>query len=188
MNESPQSVYRLGAEDGLIMGPLMAVTVLLMGATAYIPGLFFLATAAMIAVPSVAFLLLARAHRARPNMSTFSALWLQGICMFFFGSLIMAVAAYAGMRWLCPTFISDQIDAVVSVYGSVDNADARAIAATLQKAAEARSLPTPIEVSLEMIYMAVFSGSLLSMVLALIVRARRPRRDTPTPPPFNPNK
>jgi len=105
MNESPQSVYRLGAEDGLIMGPLMAVTVLLMGATAYIPGLFFLA-----------------------------------------------------------------------------------IAATLQKAAEARSLPTPIEVSLEMIYMAVFSGSLLSMVLALIVRARRPRRDTPTPPPFNPNK
>ncbi len=183
MNESPQSVYRLGAEDGLIMGPLMAVTVLLMGATAYIPGLFFLAIAAMIAVPLVAFLLLARAH-----MSTFSALWLQGICMFFFGSLIMAVAAYAGMRWLCPTFISDQIDAVVSVYGSVDNADARAIAATLQKAAEARSLPTPIEVSLEMIYMAVFSGSLLSMVLALIVRARRPRRDTPTPPPFNPNK
>ena len=50
------------------------------------------------------------------------------------------------------------------------------------------SLPAPIEVSLEMIYMAVFSGSLLSMVLALIVRARRPRRDTPTPPPFNPNK
>ena len=69
MNESPQSVYRLGAEDGLIMGPLMAVAVLLMGATAYIPGLFFLAIAAMIAVPSVAFLLLARAHLSLIHIS-----------------------------------------------------------------------------------------------------------------------
>lgn len=187
MKDSSRSVYRIGAEDGLIMGPLLAVTVVLMGATTYVPGLFFLAIAAMIAVPTVAYMLLARAYRADRAQSTFSALWLQGICMFFFGSLIMAVIAYASMRWLCPTFIYDQIETVVKAYGSLDNADARAIAATLQKAAETRSLPTPIEVSLEMIYMAVFSGSLLSMVLSLAVRARGSRHKSSTPPPFNPN-
>jgi len=186
MNESPRSVYRLGAEDGLVMGPLLALTVLLIGASAYVPVLFFAAIAAMIAVPTFAYILLARSFKARP-FSTFSALWLQGICTFFFGSLIMAVASYVCMRWLYPTFIADQINAVVEIYGAIDDPDARSMASMLQKASETKSLPTPIEVSLEMIYMAVFSGSLLSMVLSLVVRSRGRRGNSPTPPPFNPN-
>lgn len=188
MNESPLSVYRLGAEDGLVMGPLLALTVVLMGASTYVPMLFFLTLAAMVAVPITAYILLARAYKRRPVQSTFSALWLQGICMFFFGSLIMALAAYIGMRWVCPGFVTDQINTIVAVYGSLDNPDAQTIATTLQKAADTHSLPTPIEISLELIYLAVFSGSLLSMVLALVVRSRGNRGNFPTPPPFNQNK
>ncbi len=185
MNESPRSVYRLGAENGLTMGPLLALTAVLMGATTYVPGLFFLAVAAMIAVPATAYVMLAKAYKARPAQSTFSALWLQGICMFFFGSLIMAVVAYICMRWLCPSFVSDQVSTVVAAYGSLDDPDAQAVASTLQKAADSHSLPTPIEISLELIYMAVFSGSLLLMVLSLAVRSRGRRNNGATPPPFN---
>lgn len=181
MSENPRSVYALGAENGLVMGPLMAVCVLLVGATAYHAWLFLPALAAMIAVPSAAWFMLARTFDRGTGISTFSALWLQGICMFFFGGLLMAVAAYAAMRWICPSFIVDQMNTIISLYGSLSDPDARQVADTLQKMLDAKAIPTPIDIALELLYAAVFSGSILSMVLSALVRAIRRRR----PPKFN---
>lgn len=179
MNDKPRSVYARGAEDGLVLGPLLSLAIVLVGVTVYRPWAFFPAVAAMVAVPVVTWLRLRRGHAEDSGRSTLSALWLQGICGFFFGGLIMALVAYAGMRWVCPSFIADQFRTVIDAYSSIDTPEATQLADTLRRAVEARALPTPIEVALETLYGVVFTGSILSVILAAIVR-----RAHKTPPPF----
>lgn len=183
MTENPRSVYLRGAEDGLILGPLMSLAVVLVGVTTYVPWVFFPACAVLIAVPAAVYVMLRRSYAEDNGRSTVSALWLHGICAFFFGGLIMALVAYACMRWLWPTFISDQFKAVISIYSAAPQAEVRDMADALQKAVDARALPTPIEISLELLYAAVFTGSILSVLLALTIRRRRDQ--TPPPPMSN---
>lgn len=182
MESLQRSVYKRGAEDGLVLGPLLVAVVVLTGATTYRPWLFLPTLLLMAAVPVFVYRFLRRSHAEQP-LAGVSALWLEGICAFFFGGLIMSLAAYLCMRWFFPTFIADQFLTVIDVYSRLDSPDARDVAATLQKAVDARALPTPIEMALELLYLAVLSGSLLSGLMALIIKRGR-RKSPPTPPPF----
>lgn len=85
----------------------------------------------------------------------------------------MAALCYAAMRWVWPGFIIDQVQTVIDVYGSVDDAEAQNVARTLQRLMDSHSLPSAIDIALELLYVAVFTGSLLSMLLALIIRKTR---------------
>lgn len=184
MSNEFKSVYTAGAEDGLVMGPLMALTAICWGASTYHPFCVIPAVVLAVAVPVFAYLFLARTYKAQPEVSTFSALWLQGICLFFFGALIMAVVVYGVIRLWCPTFMVDQITNFISLYSAVDDPVARQSVEMMETLLREGALPSPIEIVLELIYGAVFSGSLLSMVFSLIIRARGRRRRFPTPPPF----
>lgn len=184
MIDKPRSVYLRGAEDGLVLGPLMALAVVLIGLTTYVPWVFLPACAVLIAVPVAVYVMLRRSYAEDHGTSTISALWLHGICAFFFGGLIMAVVAYVCMRWLKPGFIADQFRSVIEIYGSAPHPEARELAETLQKAVAARALPTPIEIALELLYAAVFTGSVLSVLMAMAVRHRGDK----TPPPMSNNQ
>lgn len=184
MSKNIKSVYTAGAEDGALMGPLLAAAVVCFGASAYWPICFIPAIMLGIAVPAFAYLFLARTYRAQPEVSTFSALWLQGICIFFFGSLIMAVVVYLMLRFVCPTFMVDQAANFINIYGGVDDPMARQTVAMMQTLLDQGALPTPVDIVLELIYGAVFTGSLLSMILSLVVRSRGRNRRFPTPPPM----
>lgn len=168
MSDQRKSVYTLGAEDGLILGPVMAAAIVLCGASLYIAWTSLPAIAAFIAVPVIAYIRLARAQRVQP--STFSGIWLQGICMFFFGGLIASVVAFASLRWWAPGFLGQMLDSAIAVYGQINNADVARMVDTLNKIKEMHALPSPLDVALELLYFAVFTGSILSMVYALIIR------------------
>jgi len=170
--ERSRSVYVRGAEDGLVLGPVMAAGVLLTGIAAYVPQMSLVALMALASVPVLTYILLRRGYAADSGRSTLSALWLQGICTFFFGGLLMAAVAYAAMRWLRPGFIVEQVRTVADLYADAPDAGAREMAAALKQAIDARILPSPIEVALELLYAAVFSGSILSVALAAVIRRR----------------
>ena len=123
--------------------------------------------------PAVAYMQLRRTMATQPSLATFSALWLQGICAFFFGGAIMAALCYAAMRWIWPGFIIDQVQTVIEIYGAVNDPEAQDIARTLQRLMDSHSLPSAIDIALELLYVAVFTGSLLSMLLSLIIRKTR---------------
>lgn len=180
--EPAKSVYRRGAEDGLVMGPLMTVIALLVGATSYIPWLGLPSLAAMLAVPAVAYVMLWRGFKASDFKASFSALWLEGICAFFFGGMIMGALVFVALRWVWPGFIADQMRLLVDILSSSTDPSASDMADGLSKSLERGIVPAPIDIVLELIYIVVFTGSLLSMLLSLLVRARRP---SVTPPPFN---
>lgn len=181
MDDKPRSVYTRGAENGLLLGPLMAGTCLLLGLCAYHAWAVIPFAVLAFAVPAALYVMLGRAYREDRRASTLAALWLQGICGFFFGGLLMSLVVYAALRWAFPSFIYDQARMVVDLYGSMDNPDAREVARVMERAVRAHALPSPMEVALELLYFVVFTGSLLSVIFAAVIR-RRGRR---TPPPFN---
>lgn len=183
MTDTSKTVYRRGAEDGLIMGPLMAFILVMGAASSYVPVLSLLSLLGMVAVPSVMYIMLARTW-LRSNMSaTFSALWLQGICTFFFGGLIMGLLVFVALRWVWPSFIFDQIDQLTEILGSSSDPEARDWLTAINTARAKGLIPSPAQVVVQLIYIVVFSGSLLSMILSAVVRMRR----RSVPPPFNNN-
>lgn len=173
MSEKPKSVYLLGAEDGLIMGPIMAATIFLIGASTYVAWVFVPALIAIFAVPVVAFFRLAYSHRVNHiASSSMTALWLQGICMFFFGGVVMAAFAFVMLRWAVPGFMTHLIDSAIAAYETVGSPTATDMADTFAKMKSAGMLPRPLDVALELLYLAVFTGSILSLLSALLIRRK----------------
>lgn len=187
MSDTYKSVYRQGAEDGLLLAPLLIAASLCMGASIYRPVFILPTLIFMLAVPVVTYISQLKSYLRQPELSTLSALWLQGICMFFFASLIMGLAVYAAMRWLWPGFINDQVDAVIAVYSSSTNPDIQSLLKGIQRARDTHSLPTSIDITLELMYMVVFTGSLLSLISALIVRVVGRNKRFHKPPKYNPD-
>ena len=181
MNENQKSVYTLGAEDGLLLGPVMALTAVLFGASTYFGFLFIPALISAFAVPVITYFRLALSFRKGHTASSFSAIWLHGICMYFFGGLIMSVVVYVALRWLDPGFIAHQIDIVVNAYSGINDPQAQTLVNTFEKLKESGSLPTALDTTLELLYFAVFTGSILSLIYSAVIRRRNKR---PVPPPF----
>ena len=180
-NANPRSVYRRGADDGFLMGLYLSVLFIASVCSIY-SALAGIASAAMaLAVPVMIFLFLRRSYRSDNCRSTFSALWLHGICIFLFGSLLMALTSYLYLRFINPAYITTVLDMAKEIYSSVDTDDARQMVAAIQKAQDSHLVFTPRQIAVEIIWAGVFSGSLLSMVVAAIVRAVT--RPTPPPPP-----
>lgn len=123
-----------------------------------------------VAVPILAYKMLRRSYIHASGKLTFSAVWLEGIMMFLGGSLLLAVASLVFFKFIQPNFIVSQMELVIQVYRDVpeltDFADA------LQKMIDNRMLPRPIDLTMSLVWMTAFSGSILSLILAGIVKAR----------------
>lgn len=172
MSSEHKSVYVLGAEDGVMMGPLMAAAMVLFGACAYVSWLSMPALLMALAVPVVAYYRLGLAYKNNPTL-TFSALWLEGICMFFFGGLVMSVVVFACLRWWVPGYILKQVETVIEFYNSMNDPQATVLADTFDKLKNSGALPSALDVALELLYFAVFSGSILSMIYSALIRRRK---------------
>lgn len=170
-NATTPSVYKRGADDGFRVGLFMIALFFAAVYSMHVPVLGFLAFAMMIAVPFIVYRLMKRDYVRYPNMQFFSALWMHGISIFFFGSILLAAAVYVFLRFMNPTFIVDNLRVAIDVYRSLEVPEANEIADSLQMMIDKHMLPTAISLAISSIWSVVFSGSMLSLLLALLVRA-----------------
>lgn len=182
-NGNGRSVYRRGADDGFMMGIYLSVLFIAAVSSIYSALATVACIVMAIAVPFMTFFFLRRSYRSDNCRSTFSALWLQGICIFFFGSLLMALTSYIFLRFINPDYITTVLDMAKEIYSSVNTEDALQMVAAIQKAQDSHLVFTPRQIAVEIIWAGVFTGSLLSMVVSAVVRAVT--RPTPPPPPSN---
>ncbi len=168
---NPRSIYSYGANDGLKMGLYLSVMFVLQSIGMSHPTLMIFGTLMMICIPVVAYIILRKGYRESGGFSTFSAIWLHGILTFLCGSLILALVIYVYLRFLDPTFMSDLLNTLIESYGSMDNPQAAQLTEMLTTIKQQHLLPSPIQYAFTMIWTCGFFGSLLSMILALIVRA-----------------
>lgn len=176
-----KSIYRRGADDGFWMGIYLSVLCVALFSSVHSLLSGLLALVMMAAVPVIIFFMLRRSYRSDNCMTQFSGLWLHGICIFFFGSLLMALTAYVYLRFIEPGYINNTVNMAKEMYMTIDTPDAQEMAGILQKAQDSHLLPTAGATAVQIIWLGVFSGSVLSMILSLIVRAVT--RPTPPPPP-----
>lgn len=165
------ALFRRGADDGLPFGAYLSVLFLFIVFSVQVPILGFLALLMMCGVPAWTYWKLRRAYTAERGTTRFSALWMQGIVMFFCGGLIMALVAYIYMGHINPTFIKEQMELMAEAHAGTPIGD------TLATAIKNKIVPSPIQSAMELLWMSVFSGSLLSILTALLVQARRISRN-----------
>ncbi|MBJ2183696.1 MAG: DUF4199 domain-containing protein [Muribaculaceae bacterium] len=179
MNKESTStgVYRRGASDGALMGLVLcalfaswALSMRMAVASLAFPLL-------LLAVPVLAFVQLRRGYRADLGTSTFSALWMHGICTFFFGTLLMAALAIVWLRWWEPGLIGESLRSAADVYASLGSPEAQKMAADVRALLDKGLAPRPVDIGLSLMWAGVFSGSILSMIYAGIIRTLgyRPR-------------
>ncbi|MGN0224048.1 MAG: DUF4199 domain-containing protein [Muribaculaceae bacterium] len=170
MKENKRSVYRRGADDGLKLGPMLMLTVTLVGATPFVPWLTLPAMATVVAVPVMVYILLRRGAAEDGEDSTFSATWLHGTTMFFFSGLLLALYVFVALRWWHPEYYERVFDMTLEVLQNQPNSQGNQMVEQMQQMKEAGTMPTPFDTAIEMLYFVTVSGAMLSTVLALIVK------------------
>ncbi len=176
MNEiNAHSPYRYGADQGLYFG-LYLICLYGCGVMNITSPNLFTSLAAMVlffGVPFIIYYWLRRTYVESKGALQLSALWMQGIVIFICGTLISAVALVIYLKFINPTFIVDQMRILIDMYSTMDWERGQEAAEMLQNIIDMKMVPTAMSVVMETVWLGVFSGSLLSLLMGLLVKARK---------------
>lgn len=164
-----KSIYRLAERYGLYLGGVLTVMMFSMIGSVKIAALSLLAVGIFFFVPFLIFRWLRSSYRQSDLTFTFSALWMEGIMIFAYGCLLMGAAMFVFMKYIQPDFIISQLEMASEIYAQAGGSMTE-VSDLIDKMIEAGNVPTPIEVCFQFIWLGIFTGSLMSMIVSLIVR------------------
>lgn len=173
MEGKPKSVYLRGAENGVFLGLYFCVMFICMTAGEKIEMLGLLSTVMMVGVPFLIYAFMRKTYIDERGYTIYAALWMQGIVAFAGGGLILAVFVYGYLKWFDTTFIQRQVALLIDVYGRVENSDTQNVVDIFRQMQQRELYPAPRDIITQLILLSVFSGSVVSMVMALLVRIRK---------------
>lgn len=168
-----RSPYKRGADDGLLFGMLLTAIFFAGVLSVDYPVACLLAAAGILSVPFVIYKFLRRAYVADMGLTLLSSLWMQGIMIFGCGALIAGIIATVYLKWVDPDFINARIADAIRLYRESDMPSGERMAETLEAMVKSHLIPSAVQIIVEMIWLSIFSGSLLSLLMALLARARR---------------
>lgn len=167
-----RSPYRRGADNGLVIGIYLTALFFSTMYAVNLPVLSLVSLCLMAAIPFVVYAMLRRSYVSDSGTTPFSSLWMQGITAFLCGAMISGVVAVIFMRFIRPGFFDDWIDSMISFYSATDWDRGKELAEILTAARDQHLFPRVIEITIDMMWLMAFSGSMLSMLMALLVQAR----------------
>lgn len=168
---TPGQVYREGANKGVIVGVYLSVIFLCAVLSDYVPLLSLLAILLMLGVPFFIYRIMNFIYKKYQRVADFSSLWMLGISLFLGGSLICSLVTYATLEYALPDYIYNQAEKALELYQQMPQIKDSELTKYIKTAIENGLLPTPIEFAIEMLWLTSFSGSMLSLLLAAIIRA-----------------
>jgi len=170
MDNVSHNVYALGARQGLWAGAYFTATFLLQTVGSGSVFAMLLGNLMVLAVPFVLFGLLRRHFRDTDCRASFSEVWMHGIMIFLCGSLILALATFVYLKFIDPGFIYRETARLVEAYRSLDSEMAAGMAGTLSDALHTHSLPSAIQCAISFMWLGGFSGSMLSLIEAALIK------------------
>ena len=168
-----KSIYMRGADDGFGMGLYFCGMFALSVCALSVPAVNVALAVMALGVPFLTYFFLRRTHVAAHGLTLFSSLWMQGIVMFACGCLIFGFAGVIYLHWIDPGFMRRVLQMGVDFYNSADTEASRAMAAEFQMVIDSKAIPSAVEVVLGWMWLGMFSGSLLSMLVAGLVRMKK---------------
>lgn len=167
------SPYRYGADQGFFFGIYLSAMFLCSVLGVRYPVLNLLFVGLFAAVPFLLYRWLRRAYVEVRGTLTLSALWLQGIVIFMCGMMIAAVVSLLYFRFIEPGFIIGRLYDIMEIYESSPVPELQEMAVILGRMIEQKAVPSVGSIVMEMVWLGVFTGSILSLIIGLIVRARK---------------
>lgn len=180
----PPSPYRRGATQGMLFGIYLSILFLDSVYSVSYPLMGLIGMLLIVGVPFYIFRCLRATFVADGGLTPFSSLWMQGIMVFMCGSLIQGAVAVVYLKWIDPAFIITQLRSVISFYEGLPSPEAKEMAKVLSNMIEANLVPSAASMVMEIIFLSVFSGSLLSLVMSALARTGRVKRPPTAPPPI----
>lgn len=170
-SDQPRTYLQVASEWGLFIGIAACVAVFATLFSIYKPYLMIPAIAGYVAVPVLAWRMLKGTFIATDATASTSILWRTGTLAFSAGGLITALVVFIVFKWIDPGFVARMFDDVMKMYSSLDTPDAAEKLDQLRQIAE-QGLPTSAQMAMQIFVFTVLSGSVLSLIIAAILRAR----------------
>lgn len=165
-----KSIYKYAAEAGVPAGlylTLLSACVLL---SIEFPALPILVLPLAIGFPFLLWKLLKRIVTEVPAYNKFATVWLGGIYTVIFGTLICMFLSALYITFVEPDFVWKYVsNAIAAVENSTMSGEYANATALMREAMDAHLLPSNFEFLTTMGWLTCFSGSVLSLVLALIL-------------------
>lgn len=103
----------------------------------------------------------------------FSQLWMMGILLFFFTSLISSLAQYIYYVYINPEYIKLQFQSAVELMEAWNvMANDPSLLEAMKAGLDKGNVPSPMSVVVERMWVNLFFGSLLSAAIAWLVKLR----------------
>lgn len=170
-----KSVYKHAAESGVPMGfylTLMSACLLL---SVRLPQISMLTLPLLIGLPFFTAWLMKRIVAQSPAYRRVSPLWLAGIYIYIFGTLICTFLSLLYVMFVEPHFVREYFEmAIAGVERGGLGGEYAASIASIRKAIDNNALPTGVQFVTSMAWATCFFGSLLSLLIAAVLsRGRR---------------
>lgn len=172
-----KSVYKYAAEAGLPVGLYLIVisTCFLYGL--HEPMLQTLVLPMLIVFPFLMAFMMKRLAKACPAYNRFSPLWLFGIYSVIFGTLICMLFSMLYVIFIDPGFIAAYAQSMLNELEAMPASEKYASTIdVIRYAIESHQLPSGPKFVTTMGWFTCFSGSILSLILALIISRSSSRK------------
>lgn len=168
-----KSPYRRGADDGFFFGLYLTAMFFASIFSQTLPLLSLLSLAMMVLVPVVIYRFMRNYDRSLGAAASFPMLWMQGVVIFFCGTLIAGAALTIYLRWIDPDYIISQLRGVADLAGQAPGTFVDGAADMASRMIEANFIPTPISIVTELLLLSIVTGSFLSIALSAFLTLRR---------------
>lgn len=170
--EHNTSPYKRGADAGFYFSGILCMLFFAGVYSVKVPVLSIVSAVIALAVPYIIYKSLRKSYVTDHGATTMSSLWMQGIVTFACGCAVSGLIAIIYLKWIDPDFLMQRIYEAIALYRDSHWDSAANTADVLEKMIESGIMPGTVEFVMEAIWLGIFSGSMLSLLMALLVRAR----------------
>ena len=174
--EPKKSIYKRAAEWGLPFGLYIACMGVASIYADYFAPLSIIFILMIMATPLVVYYFQRRRFIEDDGFTEYAGLWMLGILLFIFGSVIASCIIYLVLQYFRPDFMYEQARMVIEAYSKMPQASDSEVLRVLQRMVDEKLLPTPIEAVFNAFWFITFFGSLVSAITALIAQRKLPKR------------
>lgn len=119
-NNTQKGIVQFAMEAGAYMGLYFVVKFIFAVLSLNYPFCNVVSTIMLLFVPLVVFFMMRKFSNQNEGGSYFSQLWMMGILLFFFASLISGLAQYIYYVYINPEYIKSQLSAAVTLLESLN--------------------------------------------------------------------
>ncbi|MCM1450473.1 MAG: DUF4199 domain-containing protein [Clostridiales bacterium] len=163
----------IAADYGPLLGLCFVITFFAALYSLQFPALSFLVIASIVAVPVTVWIMMRRTWRKSLCTMPYATLWTQGIVAFACGAIFLAVSAFVFFKWVDPDLFLRVLQAQEERWTAQSTEQSLANARALHAMIEGGAVPRAGQLVVQLVCLTIFSGSMLSMLVAFIVRLGR---------------